>query len=157
MKKYATTWLLIVSIIIAESWSYLPTKYAIVKQNWIWTIDRAMELQWNVKYLSLEVNAILYFFAMFFYNRNRVNKATVITFIALCFIDLGMYIHNYKTLHYGSVYVWVAGIWFFVFYRRPLLKTVKCKIVLLCQHTLKIIEKIKRKLKSVGSQRTLNE
>lgn len=148
MKKYATTWLLILSIFIAESWSYVPKEYATIKQNWIMTIDRTQEVQWNVKDLSDQVNAILYFLAMLFYNRNRFNKTTVITFIALCFIDLGMFFHNYKTLHYGSVYVWTAGIWVFVFFSRTLLeKTLnfwvlfKCKIVLLCQHIQRIIKK----------------
>lgn len=115
--KYATTWILILSIVIAESHSYLPSEYAIRKENWILTIDRTMEIQWNVKFLSDQVNFILYFLAMLFYNRNRVNKATVITFIILSVIELGMYFHNYKTLHYGSVYVWSLGIWLLVFYR----------------------------------------
>lgn len=92
-----------------------------------------MELQWNVKYLSDEVNAILYFLAMFFYNRNKVNKTTVLTFIILCFIDLAMYLHNFKTLHYGSVYVWTLGVWTIVFYWDTLINYVKFKTVLLCR------------------------
>lgn len=111
MRKYATTWLLVLSIIIAESHSYIPEKYATKKENWIYAIDWPMELQWNVKFVSDQVNAILYFLAMFFYNRNAYNKATVVTFIILCCIDLIMYFHNGKTLHYGSVYIWSLGIW----------------------------------------------
>lgn len=122
MKKYATTWLLILSIIIAESHSYIseipffPKDFATRKQNWIWTIDWTMEVQWNVKFLADEINAILYFLAMFFYDRNNYNKATVVTFIFLCCIDLIMYLHNGKTLYYGSVYVWTLGIWAISFY-----------------------------------------
>lgn len=154
IKKYATTWLLILSIIIAESHSYishipyLPKDFATTKQNWILTVDRTMEVQWNVKYLSDEINVILFFIAMLFYNRNWWNKTTVITFIALSFIDLGMYVHNYKTLHYGSVYVWGVGIWILVFFSRTLsVKTLslwvlfKCKTVLLCQRIQIIIKK----------------
>lgn len=154
MKKYATTWLLILSIIIAESHSYiseipyLPKDFATRKENWILTVDRTMEIQWNVKYLSNEINAILFFIAMLFYNKRWGNKTTVITFIALCFIDLGMYFHNYKTLHYGSVYVWTAAIWILVFFSRTLSeKTLslwvifKCKSVLLCQRIQTIIKK----------------
>lgn len=116
MRKYATTWLLILSIVIAESHSYIPEKYANKKENWIYSIDWTMEVSWNVKLLSHEVNGILYFLAMFFYNRNRVNKATVVTFIFSCCIDLIMYLHNGKTLYYGSVYVWTLGIWAVAFY-----------------------------------------
>lgn len=125
MKKYATTWLLILSIVIAESHSYIPEKYASKKENWIHTIDRTQELQWNVKDVSNEVTAIIYFLAMFFYNKNRANKATVVTFIVLCFIDMVMWFHNYKTLHYGSVYVWILGIWGLTFF--TLMKIGKCK------------------------------
>lgn len=116
MKKYATTWILILSIVIAESHTYIPIEYAMRKENWILTVDVPMPVSWNVKYLSDEITAILYFVAMLFYNGNRVNRTTVITFIIFCVIDLGMYLHNYKTLHYGSVYVWMIGIWAFVFY-----------------------------------------
>lgn len=115
MRKYATTWILILSIIIAESYSFIPNEVAMRRENWIWTIDRTMEVSWNVKLLSDEINAILYFVAMLFYNSNRVNKTTVIAFIILCVIDLGMYIHNYKTLHYGSVYILALGIWLMIY------------------------------------------
>lgn len=138
MKKYATTWLLIASIVIAEAHSYLPYEYAMKKENWIYSVDRTMEIQWNVKYLADQVNAVLYFVAMFFYNRNKVNKTTVLTFIILCIIDLGMYLHNYKTLHYGSVYVWTLGVWTVIYYRFTLMNYVKIKTVLLC-HKLKAI------------------
>ena len=116
MRKYITTWLLILSIFIAESHSYTG-KYALLKQNWIWTIDRTMELQWNLKYLADQINAIIYFFAMYFYIPNRINRTTVISFIILCFVDLLMYFHNYKTLYYGSVYVWVTMVWVLLFYK----------------------------------------
>lgn len=124
MKKYATTWILILSIVIAESHSYLPDEYAMKKENWILTVDVSMPVSWNVKFLSDEITAILYFVAMLFYNGNKVNKTTVITFIILCVIDLVMYVHNYKTLHYGSVYVWLLGVWVLVFYRQVIWKRI---------------------------------
>lgn len=114
--KYLTTWLLLASIVIAESHTYIPEKYATLKQNWIYSVDWTIELRWNVKYLSDQINAILYFLAMFFYNKNTINKATVMTFIFLCCIDLVMYVHNAKTLYYGSAYVWTLGIWALVYY-----------------------------------------
>lgn len=116
MRKYATTWLLVISIFIAESHSYLG-RYSEIRQNWIFTVDRTMEMQWNVKLLSDQINAIIYFFAMYFYIPNRKNKATVISFIILCFVDLLMYFHNYKTLYYGSVYVWISLLWLGIYYR----------------------------------------
>lgn len=148
IKKYLTTWLLVLSIVISESHSYVPDKYAEKKGNWIYSIDRPMELQWNIKFLSDEINMILYGVAMFFFKRNRINETTVITFIFLCCIGLGMYFHNFKTLHYGSVYVWTLGIWFVVHIRQPIWKAVKCslwklkmQIVLLCQHISKMSKK----------------
>lgn len=141
MTRYLTTWLLIFSIVIAESHSYLPERYALKKENWILTVDRTMEVRWNVKYLSDQTNAILYFLAMFFYNRNKVNKTTVLTFIILCLIDLVMYVHNFKTLHYGSVYVWSLGVWAVVFYRYPLSYFIKCKTVSLCRKLKAIIKR----------------
>lgn len=115
MRKYLTTILLILSIFIAESHSYLG-RYSAVKQNWILALDRTMELSWNVKLLSDQINAVIYFFAMYFYIPNKVNKTTVTAFIILCFIDMAMYFHNYKTLNYGSVYVWVVITWVCIFY-----------------------------------------
>lgn len=115
---------MILSIVIAESHSYLPDEYAMKKENWILTVDVSMPVSWNVKFLSDEITAILYFVAMLFYNGNKVNKTTVITFIILCVIDLVMYVHNYKTLHYGSVYVWLLGVWVLVFYRQVIWKRI---------------------------------
>lgn len=138
MRKYTTTWLLLFSIIIAETYTYLPKWYALREENWIRTVPTPMLNHWNVKFLCNEVNAVLYFVAMFFYNRNKVNKTTVLTFIILCIIDLGMYLHNYKTLHYGSVYVWTLGVWTVIYYRFTLMNYVKIKTVLLC-HKLKAI------------------
>ncbi len=128
MRRYATTLLLILSIFIAESHSYTG-KYATLEQNWVMTLDRTQELQWNIKDVSDEINAIIYFFAMFFYMPNRVNKTTVISFIALCFVDLLMWFHNYKTLNYGSVYVWIIVVWGVIFFREE----VKTKIIRLCR------------------------
>lgn len=141
MSKYLTTWLLIISIVIAESHSYIPEPYASKKENWILTINQTMEVRWNVWFLSDQINAILYFLAMFFYNRNKVNKTTVLTFIILCLIDLVMYVHNFKTLHYGSVYVWSLGVWAVVFYRYPLSYFIKCKTVSLCRKLKAIIKR----------------
>lgn len=114
--KYLTTWLLLVSIVIAESHSYIPEKYADLKQNWIYSVDWTISVQWNVKYLADQINAILYFVAMFYYNRNRINRATVVTFVLLCVLDLLMYLHNAKSLNYGSVYVWTFGLWAVIYY-----------------------------------------
>lgn len=116
MRKYATTLLLVLSVFIAESHSYLGS-FSEIRQNWIFTLDRTMEMQWNVKHLSDQVNAIIYFFAMYFYMPNRRNKTTVLSFIILCFVDLLMYFHNYKTLYYGSVYVWISLLWLFIYYK----------------------------------------
>lgn len=137
MSKYLTTWLLVLSIFIAESHSYTG-RYAMLQQNWVLTIDRTQELQWNVKDLSDEINAIIYFFAMYFYLPNRVNKTTAISFIILCVVDLAMWVHNYKTLHYGSVYVWVIVLWGLIFFRGD----IKTQTVKLCRTIKKHIRRI---------------
>lgn len=121
MRKYLTTWLLILSIFIAESHSYTG-KYAMMQQNWVWTLDRTQELQWNIKDMSDQINAIIYFFAMYFYIPNRKNKTTAISFIILCFVDLFMHLHNYKTLYYGSVYVWISLLWVGIYYKNTVKK-----------------------------------
>jgi L-lactate permease len=120
------TWILLVTIFIAESHSYAG-RFSTVKQNWILTIDRTMEIQWNLKYLADEINAILYFFSFYFYRKNSINKATLITFIIFCLIDAVMYVHNFKTLFYGSVYVWLGGIWVIVFWSITHMKSIKRK------------------------------
>ncbi len=136
MRKYATTWLLVLSIFIAESHSYTG-KYATLEQNWVRTLDRTQELQWNIKDVSDEINAVIYFFAMYFYIPNRKNKATVISFIVLCFVDLLMWFHNYKTLYYGSVYIWISLLWVIIYYRN----TVK-------RQTITLWKKIKTHIRS---------
>lgn len=114
--RYSTTWILIFSIFVAESHSCLGSKGS-VEYNWGWTVNWTMEMQWYVKYLSEEVNSILYFTAMFLYAPNKINQTTVLSFIILCFADLFMWIHNFKTLSYGSVYVWLIVVWGLLFYR----------------------------------------
>lgn len=125
MKRYATTIILIISIVIAEAHSFVPDEYATKKQNWIYSIDRTMEIQWNVKFLGDQINLILYSLALFFYNRNKVNRTTVVAFICFSVIELGMYFHNYKTLNYGSVYVWTLVIWLLVYNQYFIVKAVK--------------------------------
>lgn len=139
---------MVLSVVIAETHSYIPKEDAERKMNWVYSIDRTMELQWNVKFVSDQIVQIAYFLAMVFYRRNKINETTVITFIILCCIDLGMWFHNFKTLHYGSVYVWTLGIWFVVYGRQSIRKAVrrslwkfKMQIVLLCQHILRAIKK----------------
>lgn len=114
MRKYATTWLLLISIFIAEAHSYVG-RCATVVQNWIYAVERPMEIQWNIKYASDQVNAIIYFVAMLLYLPNRINRTTVITFIILCIVDAAMYFHNFKTLYYGSVYLWTIILWLFLY------------------------------------------
>lgn len=142
MRKHLTPILLILSIFIAESHSYLG-KYSGVRQNWILTLDRTMELQWNVKYLSDQINAVIYFFAMYFYIPNKINKTTVTAFIILCFIDIGMYFHNFKTLNYGSVYVWGVIVWVSLFFREEIKHKISKLWHLIKQTILKILGNLK--------------
>lgn len=144
MRRYATTWLLLASIVIAESHSYVG-EYGETHANWILTVDRTMPIKWNIKYLSDEINAIIYFVAMLLYIPNRVNKTTVITFIILCVIDLVMYFHNYKTLFYGSVYVWSAGIWMLVFSRLPLKRQIHLLWKKITHSLILTVQRLKRK------------
>lgn len=114
--KIASTLIILVSIVIAEAHSYIPEPYASKVENWIRTVDWPMEVWWNAKMLGDEINSILYAFAMFLFIPNRVNKSTAVAFIFLCCVDLIMYLHNAKTLHYGSVYIWALGIWTLAYY-----------------------------------------
>jgi hypothetical protein len=117
MKKYATTLILALTIFIGELHTFWErSSYEAV--NWIWKRSTPMALQWNIKFVALQVNYVLWFIAAYYYGKypNRGNKTTVITFIWLAVLDMGMYFYNYKTQYFGSVYLWLVVIWLLTYY-----------------------------------------
>lgn len=117
MKKYATTYILTLSLLIGELHTYWEKGVQHV-QNWIIARDVPMSIQWNVKLATDQLNYILYFIAAFYYGKtlNLVNKSTVLSFIALSVIDTCMYFYNYKTYGFGIVYILYVCLWIIIFY-----------------------------------------
>lgn len=111
MKQYLTTILLTASVLIGEVhtfWEKLPVK----QQNWILTIDRTMAVQWNVKFVSLQVNYILIAVALMYYHKNRLNVTAAAVFVLFQVADFLLYFYNYKTAGYGFIYIGLAAFGF---------------------------------------------
>lgn len=110
--RYATTWILLLTIVLGEVHTFWERQEPEV-ENWIIARYVPMTIQWNVKIAIDQLNYILYFVAAFYYGRypNRFNKITIKTFIWFMAIDMGMHFYNYKTFNYGYVYFILALIW----------------------------------------------
>lgn len=80
-------------------------------ENWIITEYRPMAESWNVYFVCQELIVIMYFVAWYFWQSNKINFATVISFILLAIMDMAMYFYNYKLGGFGVVYFWFIGFW----------------------------------------------
>lgn len=113
MKKYRTTLLIWASLLIGELhslWEKCTTN-----QNWILTKKVVMPIEWNVKYVSDEVWFIMMALAILFYEKNRINRTTVLAYTAFCIIDMFMYFYNYKREGYGAVYTFLLIAWILIY------------------------------------------
>lgn len=109
MRKYASTFILGILMLLSELHTFWKGDKRIV--NWIWAIDRKMEIQWNVKYLVGEIWFIGIMAAWLLYVKNRINYTTIVAYLIWFICDLGMYFYNYKTGGYWKVYYWIVPIW----------------------------------------------
>lgn len=75
-----------------------------------------MLIQWNVKFLGEQVLWIMIAAAFYLYRPNRVNYTSAKVFLIWTIIDLINYVHNYKMINYGPVYLWLAAFWLLIFY-----------------------------------------
>lgn len=133
MIKYATTIILGITLFLGELhtfWEH-PEEYrngvlyqkidgewqVAKKVNWIITKDEPMTMQWNVKMVCDEIIVVLYIIAAFFFGKypNRFNKATIIIFIQVAAIDVGLYFWDFKTENYHLVYFCIAITYFITF------------------------------------------
>lgn len=119
--RYATTYILVCTLVLGEVHTFWETNQSGREiQNWILNNYKPMSVQWNVKYLTDQILPILYFIAMLKYRRNRINEATVKTWIYFSILDMIMYFYNYKTYQYGGVYLWVVLIWVLTYWGKDI-------------------------------------
>ena len=110
MKRYLTSILLWFSLLLSELHTFWENASK-EKYNWIIDKFRPMTLQWNIKMVTDQLWIILIFVAMLFYDKNRINRTTVLTFICFGIIDTAMYFINYKTYQYSIVYFILTILW----------------------------------------------
>jgi hypothetical protein len=135
IKEYATTILLWLSIIVGELHTFwdehsqmkevdgrnvemvlVDGKWVDIKKyNWVLTRDESMTLQWNVKLVAGQVASVFIFLSICLYRRNRINTTTVHTFFIISMVDLGMWFYNFKTYHYGFIYILLLLIWIIIY------------------------------------------
>ena len=116
MRKYLTTMILGLTLLIGEIhvfWERASTRPV----NWIWNNPVPMSLQWNIKYVCLQLNYTLYFLSMLTYcgYDNRINRTTVVAFVLFSLVDTLMYFYNYKTFGYSITYLTLLIIWILVY------------------------------------------
>lgn len=90
--------------------------------NWIWLIKRPMSIQWNVKFLSEEINwflAALFCFIVVRRCEQRENELVIATRVFLWwrFFDIILYFINYKTEKYEYIFVLLILIELYMKYR----------------------------------------
>lgn len=105
--KYAATILLISTFLIGELHTFWE-KASQAPVNWIYAVSRPMCVQWNVKYLSEELNWLLVALALLLYRSNRVNRSAAIAYVFYRCADVALYLYNYKTFGYGFLYMAIA-------------------------------------------------
>lgn len=115
MKKYLTTLLLGITLIIGEIHTFWE-RGSQKKVNWIIKRYEPMTVQWNVKFVCDELNIVIYFVAMILFVRNRINKTSVVSFIYLAVADMALYFWNFKTYDYHYLYLTLFVVWPMTFY-----------------------------------------
>lgn len=117
MRKYATTLLMAATMPIGEIHTFWE-KSASQPVNWIISKYVPMPVQWNIKFVSDQLNMMLIMLAFFLYKgySNKVNDTTVLTFLIFSVVDTLMYFYNYKTYGYGITYFGIASLWFLVYF-----------------------------------------
>lgn len=113
MRKYATTILIMASMLLAELHTFWPSGGE--PENWIWRNYIPMSVRWNVKYLSNEMWPILIFVSLLLYKKNKINYTTILAGLVWCILDVMMYLYNYKTTGYWKVYFWIVPIWIIMY------------------------------------------
>lgn len=118
MRRNLTTWILCLTLAIGELhtlpfFSDDPNK----QENWALKAYKPMTQKWNMYYLEMQLIVPLLFLAFFFWKPTKVNRTTIRAFLYAGVIDTIMYFYDFKDpMYFGSFYVWLAGIWFLVYF-----------------------------------------
>lgn len=86
--------------------------------NWIYARPTPMALEWNVKYLADEINALLIAVSIYTYRANPVNKSASIAYVFYCAVDIVLYFYDYKTGSYELLYFFLPFITLLAYYWR---------------------------------------
>jgi len=114
MRRYATTLIIWVSLIIGE----LHTLWRYNTEVVNWTITKKVEipLNWAVKWETDELWFILMGLAILYYIPNRINRATVLSFLIFCVGDWFLYHWDYKSQEtYGWLYTILLISWILIY------------------------------------------
>ena len=84
-------------------WDYASTETV----NWIWSKECPMNIAWNVKYLSEEVNRIIEATAFFLMIRKseKMYKLVALEYLLYRCLDIMYYFYNFKTERYWFVFL----------------------------------------------------
>lgn len=118
IKEVLTSLILFATIFVGELHNFWAGNETV--QNWILFRPTPMPIEWNVKYLIQEVLPIMYFLAWIFYKDNPVNNAVIKSFLFLSVIDLAVYLVNFKTGEFGSIYFWFIAFFLLTLKRKQL-------------------------------------
>lgn len=111
MRKYVTTLILLLSLIVQEVHIFFPDDVN-NQVNLIWMNYKPMTLAWNIRYIENEVLPLLYFMAFYLYVPNFQNRLSVRVFLYFYIVNLIMYFCDFKALeNYYKIYLWMAGFW----------------------------------------------
>ncbi len=113
MRKYTTTIIIWASLLIGEL--HTLWEKCTINQNWIISRKVMMPVQWNIKYATDELWFVLMGLAILWYQDNRINKTTVLAYIAFCIVDFLMYFWNYKQTGYGAIYTFLLIAWILIY------------------------------------------
>jgi len=113
LKRYATTLIIWASLLLSELHTFWENSTQTA--NWILTKRVEMVMQWNVKYATDEAWFVLMALALLVYEKNRINLATVKSYLVFTVCDVGMYFYNYKQEGYEWMYLILLITWI-IFY-----------------------------------------
>lgn len=113
IRQYKTTLIIWASLLISELHSFWENSTE--KANWILKENVVMSVQWNIKNLTDEVWFIMMALAILVYEKNRINRTTVLAYTAFCCIDMIMYFYNYKQAGYEAIYTFLLIAWILIY------------------------------------------
>lgn len=107
-KKLTPVILLASTYLIGQAYVVFDSKEV---QNWIWMRPTPMPVEWNVKFLSEEINRIIeaVAFYMMLYKAPAIYRLTALEYLIYRIIDIFAYFYNYKTESYWFVMVLVGS------------------------------------------------